>query len=82
MSKSKISIALDKEAVSLLDDYAAALGLSRSRVLNDMILEAAPSLRVVIDSIAALKANPDLAMSEAFENDTAKAISLLLQKIY
>lgn len=81
MSKLKVSVALDRDVVDVLDEYASVLGASRSRILNDMVSEAIPSLKVIIDSIKALKANPELAMTDSFSQDTAKAINMILQRI-
>lgn len=81
MSKLKVSVALDRDVVQVLDEYASVLGASRSRILNDMISEAIPSLKVIIDSIKALKAKPELALTDSFSQDTAKAINMILQRI-
>lgn len=79
--KMKISIALDRELVEILDEYADVVGMPRSRILNDIVLQSSPSLRVVIDSIKALKANPTLHTFENVQEDVARSIEDLLKKI-
>jgi len=47
--KSRTTITVDSESMSVLDEYADVLGLSRSAVINGMIQEAIPTLKKVTD---------------------------------
>lgn len=69
MAKVKKTLVLDEEVVALLDEYADLLGVSRSSVANDMLLEALPMLKVVIDELKAfLEKNRDAVQPDLFED--------------
>lgn len=54
-TKMKVSVSISPEVVRTLDDYAMLLNVSRSRILDDILLQALPSMKPFIDAMVALK---------------------------
>lgn len=81
LAKKKISVALDQDIIELLDEYSEVLGSSRSRIINDMIREAYPTLQTVLASVRALKENPELHNFSDVQTDVAEAIYELVNRV-
>lgn len=54
-TKMKVSVSISPEVVRTLDDYAMLLNVSRSRILDDILLQALPAMKPFIDAMVALK---------------------------
>jgi len=54
-NKRKLSVVLSEEVVRTLDDYAMLMNLSRSRILDEILLQALPSMKPLVEAMAAIK---------------------------
>lgn len=81
LAKKKVSVALDHDIIELLDEYSDVLGSSRSRIINDMIREAYPTLETVLISVRALKENPELHNFSDIKSDVAQSIYEMVNRL-
>lgn len=80
-NKKKLSIALSAEVVRTLDDYAMLLNVSRSRILDDILLQALPAMKPMIDAMVALKGGADVAEVKDMLEESQRQTKLLFDEM-
>lgn len=80
-NKRKLAVSLSADVVRTLDDYAMLLNVSRSRVLDDILLQALPAMKPMIDAMALLKSGADIAEVQTLLDESIKQTKLMFDDL-